>query len=161
MRKILIIFGLIITALLTIGGCEVKTSVETSTETSFGLTIQDAFFAEIGADGKFIPVDNVLKVGEKINFVLQNVGKFKKGDDGLNFYDMDMEMKDSNGNIIATGKGLLGEDGHRALQNDISPALYTYFTANLPPGNYKIKLTIYDKIDGSSASKTKSFTVIE
>ena len=60
MKKILIILGLILISLLSIGGCKIETG------TSFGLTIEDAFFAEVGPEGEPISVDNIFKQGEKV-----------------------------------------------------------------------------------------------
>lgn len=162
MKKILIILGLILAFLLTIGGC----NIETSTETSFGLTIEDSDFVYIvpEQDGRIrlVPRGNsTFEKGEKVNFVLLNVGKFKRGDDGLNWFDMDMEIKDANGNILSSYQGLMGEGGHTDLLDNIAATPYGYFTAVMEPGNYKVTLIVYDKISGGSASKTKSFTVVE
>jgi hypothetical protein len=156
MKRILIILGLIIAALLTMGGCKVETS------TSFGLSIKDASLARQSAEGKLVPVeDGVFQRGEKINLVLLNVGKFKKGEDGKHWFDMDIEVKDPNGAIIFSKQGLLGENGHVLIPNDIAASPYGTFTTTteMETGNYRIKLTVRDKVSGSSASKSKTFTL--
>lgn len=153
MKKVLVILGLIMVALLTMGGCKVETS------TSFGLTIEDAFFGEPGPEGKPVPADDVFKRGEKVDFVLQNVGEFKKGDDGLNWFDLDLEVKDSSGEVVFLQQGLMGANGHVNIQNNILPSPYGTFAANMEPGDYTVKLTIYDKVSGGRASKSKPFTV--
>ncbi len=156
MKKILFVLGLILVSFLTMGGCK----VETSTGTSFGLTIEDAVFARMSADGKFVPAEgSVYKRGEKVHFILLNVDGFQKGDDGLNWFNLDMDVKGPNEEVILSQQGMLGEKGHVDLLNNTvpSPGGSLTTTAAMEPGNYKFKLTIYDKIGGGSASKTKTF----
>ena len=53
----------------------------------------------------------------------------------------------------------MGEKGHTDILNNILPSPYAYFKASMEPGEYRVKLTIYDVIGGGSASKSKPFTV--
>lgn len=141
---------LLIFSLITIGGCKCETS------TSFGLSIENASFARMGADGKLSLIsDPVYKRGESVYFVLLNVGEFEKGKDGLNNFDMDMEFQDPEDQIIFSQKGMLGEKGHIKLPNNTAASPYGIFhtTTDLKPGKYFMKLTIYDKIGNGSASK--------
>jgi len=93
--------------------------------------------------------------------VLVNVGPFKKGEDGLNWIEMDMEVRDPNGNIIFSEKGMLGENGHVNLPNNMATSPYGtfYTTTDLAPGKYKMTLTIYDKVGGGKASQSATFTL--
>ena len=141
-------------------GDKLTKSVSFEVGSLFGLTIQKAVFAKMGADGRLASVAGaVFKRGEKVNFVLLNVGKFKRGDDGLNWFDMDMEVKDPNGNVILSRQGMVGEKGHVAIPNDIASSPYAVFTTStrLQPGNYRFKLIIHDKVGGGSVSKSATF----
>lgn len=157
MIKVLAIIVLAIFSILSLGntgGCE--------TSCSIGLTVEDAVFAKMGADGKFDPVDKaVFQRGEAVYFVLINVANFKKGDDGLNWFDMDIEITDPKGDVILSQKEMLGEDGHVALPRNVASSPYAVFftTTELEPGSYKFKLTIYDKLGVGKASKSAPFTL--
>jgi hypothetical protein len=145
-----VIACLLIVSLIAIGGCKCETS------TSFGLSIEKASFARMEADGKLSLIsDPVYKRGEPVYFVLLNVGEFKKGEDGLNRFDMDLEFKGPEDQNIFSKKGMLGEKGHVNLPNNTAASPYGVFstTSGLKPGKYFMKLTIYDKIGEGSASK--------
>lgn len=132
------------------------------TSKSFLITVEDSLFARTGADGNLEREDNaVFKRGEVVNLVLLNVGKFKKGEDGKHWFDIDMEVIGPRGDIILSRQGLLGENGHVLLPNDTASSPYGIFstTEELEPGIYKMKLTIYDRIGKGKASITKPFTL--
>lgn len=154
--KTLAVILVVTFAILNMGtdGCETSTAV--------GLTVEDAFFARMGTDGKLVPVDKaVFQRGEEVCFILINVANFKKGDDGLNWFDMDMEIEDPNGDVILSQDSMLGEEGHLNLPNNVASSPYAVFITNteLEPGRYKFKLTIYDKLGVGKASKSVPFTL--
>lgn len=153
MKKILALMFLGV-LVLTLAACEVKTS------SSFGLTVQKAVLAKEDRTGKVVPVpDAVYKRGDTIFYVLVNTGKFKKGEDGFNSFDIDMLVNGPDGSVLIEKKGILGEGGHIKLDNDIAPSPHGILTTStkLKPGRYKIKLNIYDKIGKGSASESTSF----
>lgn len=112
---------------------------------------------------KIEPVSEpVFAQGDIVALVLINVGKFKKGSDGLHRFDMDMEVKNSRGRVIGSKRNLLGEEGHLLLADDIAGSPYGSIDTNivnLQPGRYSIKLTIYDKVGGGRVSSSKTFTL--
>lgn len=130
------------------------------TSTSFLITVEDSLFARTGPDGNLIRADNnVFRRGEVVNLVLLNVGKFKKGEDGKHWFDIDMDVTGPKGEVVLSKKGLLGENGHVFLPNDTAESPYGIFSTaeELEPGTYKMKLTIYDRLGKGKASVTKSF----
>ncbi|MBS3176860.1 hypothetical protein J4457_06520 [Candidatus Woesearchaeota archaeon] len=153
MRKIAILFAIALAAVLSMGGCQVETG------TSYGLEVENAILALEGPDGTLYPAEsNVFKRGQKINMVLLNVGPFKKGSDGKNWVDIDVEVKGPQGEIVLSKRGLLGDAGRDVLPNDIAESPYGSFATSevLDKGEYMMTVTIFDKVDGSSASKTMS-----
>ena len=126
---------LLIIYLAAIGGCKCETS------TSFGLSIENASFARMGADGKLSLIsDPAYKRGESIYFVLLNVGEFKKAEDGLNSFDMDLEFEGPEDHVIFSQKGMLGEKGHINLPNNTAASPYGVFhtTTKLKPSGTSI-----------------------
>jgi hypothetical protein len=131
------------------------------TSTSFGLEIEDTVLAKKEA-GTWQPVKEAkFKKGDEIGLVLLNVKGFKKGKDGLNRIDLDVQVKGPDGEIILEKKNILGEAGHVNLKNNIAESPVGSFstTPELESGKYTIKVTIKDKIGGGSASTSKSFTL--
>lgn len=139
-----------------------SSSPTTASATSSQLTFQQSLLAKKTADNKVAPSkDAVFKRGDTIYFVLLNVGKFKKGNDGKNWLDMDMSVKDAKGKVIFTQQSLLGEKGKAVLENDIAPSPNGSVNTNnkVAPGVYQVTLTLYDKVAGTKISETKSFTL--
>ena len=58
--------------------------------------------------------------GESIGLALLNVSGFKKGKDGLNWIDIDVEVKNPSGTIIVDDKNLLGDSGKIVLENNVA-----------------------------------------
>jgi hypothetical protein len=146
-------------ALLTLAACHNQSS-----STSYGLTVDKAILAKADASGKLTEVtDGKYKLGDKVYFVLLKVGKFDKGKDGLNWFDMDLQVSTPDGKVIFEKKQLLGDTGHAALTNDTANSPYAIFstTPKLPAGAYVIKLTIYDKVGKGSASESKTITLTQ
>lgn len=139
----------------------VLVSCTTSTSTSKLISIEDYTFARNGDNGQVVAVDDpaVFKRGEDVHFVLLNVGPFKKDDAGLNWFDFDMEVTGPDGKVLLSQTGMLGAAGHVALENDHAKSPYGSCTntSDLGPGEYKFKLTIYDKIGKGKASQTATF----
>ena len=135
----------------------------TSTSTSKLISIEDYTFARTGDGNQLVAVDNpaVFKRGEAVHLVLKNVGPFKKADDGLNWFDLDMEITGPDGGILLSQTGMLGDAGHVALENNKAKSPYATCTTapDVAPGKYKFKLTIYDKIGSGKATQTAVFTL--
>ena len=135
----------------------------TSTSTSKLISMEDYTFARTGDSDQLVAVDNpaVFKRGDAVHLVLQNVGPFKKADDGLNWFDLDMEIIGPDGGILLSQTGMLGDGGHIALENNRakSPFATCTTTPEVVPGKYKFKLTIYDKIGSGKATQTAIFTL--
>lgn len=135
----------------------------TSTSTSKLISIESYTFARTGDGNQLIAVDNpaVFKRGDAVHLVLKNVGPFKKADDGLNWFDLDMEITGPDGAILFSQTGMLGDDGHVVLENNRAKSPYATCTTtpDVVPGKYKFKLTIYDKIGSGKATQTATFTL--
>jgi hypothetical protein len=141
--------------LLLFAACQFETS------TSRGISIEDSELARIDEENQIIPAaDKTFKRGEDVHYILYNVGKFKKGEDGLHWLEMDLEVTDQDGNIILDAREMLGENGHLELEGGYASSPYGTFqtTEKLEAGKYKIKLTIYDRVGNGKA--TASSTVI-
>ena len=134
-----------------------------SNSTSKLISIEDYTFASTGDGDQLITVDDpaVFKRGDAVHLVLQYVGPFKKGDDGLNWFDLDMEIIGPDDVILLSQTGMLGDGGHVALVNNMAKSPYATWTttADIAPGKYKFKLTIYDKVGKGKASQTAAFTL--
>ena len=141
---------------LTLWSCNAENK-----STSFGLTVEDSFFAKLDYDGLLVAADNTFKQGEDVVLALINVSGFKKGDDGLNSFEMEMEVYDMENKLILSLGNLLGESGHINLESNTAESPYASLTntENLQPGKYKFSLAIYDKIGGGSATQTKTFII--
>jgi hypothetical protein len=135
----------------------------TSTSTSKLITIEDATFARSAEGDQLMPVGDpaVFRRGEAVHLVLQNVGPFKKDDDGLNWFDLDMEIIGPDGEVLLSMNALLGDKGHLVLENDRARTPYATCetTSDMSPGKYKIKHTIYDRIGSGKATRTSTFTL--
>ncbi|KPL17225.1 MAG: hypothetical protein AMS23_09610 [Bacteroides sp. SM1_62] len=144
-------------ALILLTGCQFETS------TSRGISIEKSELARIDEDNQIVPAeDKTFKRGEDVHYILYNVGKFKEGEDGLHWLEMDLEVTDQDDNIILDAKEMLGENGHIKLEGGYAATPYGTFetTEDLEPGKYRIKLTIYDKV-GNGRATVSSTIVIE
>lgn len=157
MRKILLLITISMLIILQLTGC----NAETKTESSFniGLSFEDAILAK-KVDGSWEAVKGTKFVkGDTVGLVFLNVSGFKKGEDGLNWMDIDVEVKDTERKVILDEKGLLGDSGKMVLENNIANSPVGSFTTNsdLVSGSYNIKVTVHDKIGGGKAMKSMSF----
>ena len=156
MKKILIVLVLFVGSLFVMGGgCEFETS------TSFGLTAEDSVLAKSEGGSWQQASDSTFQRGDDIALILLNVRGFEKGDDGLNKMDIDLQVKDPEGEVIFMQKDMLGEEGHVNLENNIANSPYGSFssTEELEPGRYTIKVRVRDEVGGGSTSKSKTFTL--
>jgi len=152
MRKALLFF-VIITVIFALIACEKSTSV------SVGLSADDTILAKQSGD-QWDPVNNgKFKKGETVGLVMLNVKAFKKGNDGLNWIDMDVEVKDPDGKVILSEKDLLGDSGKLDLKDNIAKSPVGNFstTSSLQSGKYTIKVTVYDKIGKGYTTNSKTF----
>jgi hypothetical protein len=127
-----------------------------------GLSYQKTIFAKQGSDGSLNPInDAAFSRGEVVNMVLISVGKFKKDASGKHFFDIDMDVKNSEGKQVLKQDKMLGEKGHILLENDIADSPYGIFysTLEMAPGTYYMTLSVYDKIADDKVSVTKPFTL--
>ncbi|MFH1012218.1 MAG: hypothetical protein V1760_00510, partial [Candidatus Peregrinibacteria bacterium] len=116
-------------------GCKVETT------TSFGIDIEDTQFALVGEGGSLIPAeDPTFNLGDEIAYILKNVGPFKEGEDGLNWFDMSMVVTGPDGNEVLKQENMLGDNGRLKLPDNYASSPYGIFTstAELAPGDYKI-----------------------
>ena len=156
MKKILIVLALFVGSLFVMGGgCEFETS------TSFGLTAEDSVLAKFEGGSWQQAPDSTFQRGDDIALILLNVRGFEKGDDGLNKMDIDVEVEGPEGEIIFKEDGMLGEEGHVNLENNVANSPYGSFssTEGLEPGRYIIKVTVRDEIGEGSTTKRKTFTL--
>ena len=140
-----------------ITGCQFETS------TSRGLSIEESELARIDGNNQIIPAeDNTFQRGEDVHYILFNVGRFKEGEDGLHWLEMDLEVTDSEDNIILHAEEMLGENGHLKLEGGYAASPYGTFetSESLAAGKYRIKLTIYDKV-GNGRASVSSTVVLE
>ena len=125
-----------------------------------GLSYGDAVFARIDEQNRLNPVESaVFQRGEAVHFVFLNVGLFKKGEDGKHAFDIDMDVKNPEGQSVLNRKAMLGENGHILLENDIAGSPYVTFESalTLPAGVYSIQMTIHDLVARTDVSVKRSF----
>jgi hypothetical protein len=125
-----------------------------------GLSYRKAIFARLGSDNRMEPAnDAVFRRGEVVHFVLLNVGKFKKGEDGKHKFEIDMHVTGPAGKVVYDNKNMLGKDGHLELNNDIadSPFGKFYTAVSLDAGIYQMKLTLRDLVAGKILTVTRRF----
>lgn len=154
-KKVFLLFSLCVLLTIQLTGCRTETSLST------GLSFKNSILAK-KVDGSWSEVtDAKFAKGDTVGLVLLNVSGFKKGEDGLNWMDIDVELQDSNGTVVSIDKGLLGESGKMVLENNIaeSPVGSFYTSTDIPSGKYNIKVTVYDRIGGGKVVCSKSFYI--
>jgi len=147
--------GISILVVLLLTGCRTESSL------SFKLSYEDSVLAK-NVDGSWeIVEDTKFAKGDTIALILLNVQGFEKGEDGLNWMDIDVEVKDSKGTVILNEKNLLGESGKLELENNTADSPYGSFITNndTPSGKYEMKVTVHDKIGGGKAVCSKSLII--
>lgn len=156
MIKVSLLSILVFFSFLAINGCRASSSV------SYNLDYQRAVLARKNADDKLSVVkDGVFKKGEKIYFVLMNVGKFKPGKDGLNWFDIDVKVTDANGKVVFQKENMLGDNGHVKLEDNTAkyPHVFIETPKEAETGKYKMQMKIYDKVGTGTLSVTETFTL--
>jgi mRNA-degrading endonuclease toxin of MazEF toxin-antitoxin module len=129
------------------------------------LTIQNTLLATTAAGTGYLEPNEtgIFKRGQTVNLVLLKIGKFRKGEDGKNSFDLDIELTNSYGEVLEYRQGLLGKAGHVFLPNNTAKSHVGFIpakvTQNLEPGTYTITMTVYDKISAQSVVARKSFTL--
>ena len=126
-----------------------------------GLQIEKSVLAK-KAGGTWHPVkDASFQKGDVVGLIFLNVRGFEKGKDGLNWMDLDIEVKSSEGEVILEQSDMLGEKGHVKMKNNLAESPVGSFntTPEMESGKYTIKLTVKDKVGGDIASESKSFTL--
>jgi len=153
------LFAVLSIALMSV----IMISCSTSTTTSKLISIDDYTFARQGDGDQLATISSpaVYKRGETVHLVLFNVGPFKKDDAGFNWFDIDVEITGPDGTIVLSETGLLGDGGRLALENNIASSPEGTFTSTpeMAAGEYKFKITIYDRIGKGRATQTATFTL--
>ena len=150
MKKILIILLLII---FLVSGCGNKQKQ---------LTYNNVFFASSSDGVNFEKLDNsVYKKGDKVYIIMSNVGKFEKDSNGINSFDIDVEVKYKD-KVLISQTNLLGKSGKVNLENNIAKSPYGSFTSGkgLESGNYTFKMIIKDLVSGAQAIAEKDFELV-
>lgn len=142
----------------------VSSPTTTAQATEGGLQVEKAVLAKSKGikDGQpeLEPAkNNVFKPGDSVYLVMVNVGKFKKGSDGKNHLDMDVEVADQAGKVLLSQKNLLKAKGIVALPNDTAQSPYGNVETKpkTKPGTYVISVTIYDKIGNAKVTRSAEF----
>lgn len=142
--------------------CALYSCKQTDITESDGLNLDGYKFASPSESGALaVKDDQFFKKGDVVCLILTNVGKFKKGEDGLHKFEMSVEVTDSDGKVIYSQSDMLGENGHVLLPNNVAVSPYGVFNSStdMVSGRYLFKLTIIDKIGTGKVSKTVTFNL--
>jgi hypothetical protein len=123
--------------------------------------IKEAIWARLDASGKMVSCDGRFRRGEKAHLILRQAGPFKAGQDGRHWFDLDMLVSGPGGQVVLEQKGLLGENGHVSLPGAVAESPYGIFESSvaMEPGNYKMTLTLHDKVAGTEVPIVRPFTL--
>ncbi len=129
---------------------------------SSGLKIQKVILARKNNEGQTVVARRSIFIrGEKIYLIMANVGDFVKGADGLNWFDINMQLTDVDGDVVMRKEHMLRDKGHIDLPDN--RASYPYVMIHTHPsmssGEYELQVTIYDEIGMGKATVTKTFTL--
>ena len=149
------LFQFVFVFCLLVSACQFETSI------SSGISIEDSELARISEGEIQSSNDGIFARGEDIHLILYNVGKFKEGEDGLHWFDMDLEVLEENGTVLFNQAGMLGDNGHLKLANGMASSPYATFSPNetMKAGKYRMKVSIYDKVGKGKATVTKTFSL--
>ncbi len=136
-------------------------TVAAASSPASALSIKETIWARLDADGKMVACDGKFRRGEKVHLVLRSVGPFQAGPDGRHWFDLDMNVAGPGGQTVLDQKNLLGEKGHVKLDDATAESPYGIFESavGMKPGDYKMTLTIRDRIGGPEATVVQSFTL--
>ncbi len=132
-----------------------------SASLSVSLSAEDIILA-VKTDEQWNVVEsNVFQRGDIIGLVMLNVSGFKKGDDGLNWMEIDLQVKGPDGEVVLDEKELLGESGHFDMENNTAESpLGSFYTQNdMPTGEYVMKVTLYDKVGKGSIAHSEKIII--
>jgi hypothetical protein len=127
-----------------------------------GLDIKEAVWARIDAAGKMVSCDGRFRRGEKAHLVLLQSGPFKAGEDGRHWFDLDMIVTGPAGQVVLEKKDLLGDNGHVKLPGGIAESPYGIFESAVSndAGEYKMTLTLHDKVAGTQVRIVRPFVLL-
>lgn len=151
-----------LTAMILLIACGCLSGCKFETSTSVGLTVEDYTFARTDENGLLVTIDEaVYQRGEPVHLILINVSGFKKGEDGLNRFDMEMEITGPDRETMLSVTEMLGEEGHIDLQDNTAKSPYATFTSTpeIAAGEYHFKIRIYDLVGKGHATKSVPFTL--
>jgi len=151
MKKEIVVILLIFLALF---GCSKSPSDQ--------LIYENAVFAVESSDGSLQVLENKTYERETVVYLaLTNVKGFQKDTDGLNKFDINVEIS-KDGNVIVSNGNLLGEKGKLNLENNIAKSPYGTFTSDntLEAGTYSFKITIKDLVIGKEVTTVENFELI-
>lgn len=129
---------------------------------SEGLTSNGFKFAKPNENNELIVVnDAIFEKGETVNLILLSVKGFEKGTDGLNKFEMSVEVTNSSNEVFLSEQNVLGENGHILLPNDVAESPYGVFNSNLnmQSGIYCFKIIIQDVISGKKLTQISHFKI--
>lgn len=127
-----------------------------------GLGYKKTLFARKDKSGGIQPVKSgIFQRGEAVHLVVLNAGKFKKGDDGLHRFEINMSVKGPQGTVVYQKQNMLGEGGHLLLKNDVAATPYglLYTTVEFDAGTHVMTLILRDIIANQEISITRPFTL--
>ena len=144
-----------------------------STPQEFAFVLKnDRDFGELEIRKVFIGIDNGAFCQQAANGTLPSsasgasfcieplVQGFVKNKKGMNWFDVDLMIIDSSGNVVESIRDVFGENGENALPMDIMEGYYVYFgKSGHEPGEYRYEITVYDRISKKSATAPGEFRV--
>jgi hypothetical protein len=125
------------------------------------LTIKDTVWARLDDSGKMVSCEGRFRRGEAVHLVLLEVGPFPAGPDGRSWFDLDMTVAAPSGRLVLDKKNLLDEKGHIKLDHGIAESPYGIFESavGMDAGEYKMTVTIRDRIGSAQKTVVKSFSL--
>jgi hypothetical protein len=142
--------------------CTQKNSAETDLQSNSeseislpeksSLKAEGFYFAKRRQNGVAPNDPPVFNRGDMVYLVVQNVGEFKRGKDGLNHVEMHMEIRNQIGAVIINKRNMLKNKGEKDLKNNILKNPYANYKTDLKeqPGTYHFTLTLVDNVTRDS-----------
>lgn len=154
MKIVSLIVVLILILSLTLTACQTESSPQNKLSFAYAIL-------SINDNGKWKPAgSSTFNKGDSIGIVFINVSGFKKDEEGLNHMDIDVEVTNSEGEIVLFQEGILGENGRTNMDNNTAGTpVGSVRTEEFDKGTYSLKVTIYDRVGGGEVVDTKSFTL--
>jgi len=129
-----------------------STKIEGDTSPVNNLTIEGFYFAKKTESGVQKTEQPVFKRGDEIYLVLQNVGEFSRGTDGLNHIELHMSISNSIGEIVAKERNILKQKGNLDLKENIAKKPFAKYksTKEDEPGTFRFTIAVVDLIKNDS-----------